>query len=275
MKKTLQFAALATAFSLVSATASAQDPTIDPPNLNPPTTQGQDATNRLVDPPALQDNRPADQQQQATDDRPRMGVMLGQSAGAGVLITDVMPGGPAYNAGLRRGDYIISVGSQKVSDPNTVIDVVGQEVVDDRVKLKIWRDAQAQDWEVDLRNTGPAANMQADPRMNANAGQTYRSDQYYNNGQYYNPGYNRTFSNNYYYNDPYRGYRNSYPYYGTAGPRDYYYNPGWRDYNNRYSTGYRGLYGNGYYGNGYYGNGLYLNGGGRGGLQIGGFGINW
>lgn len=181
---------------------------------------------------------------------PRMGVTLGPSTGSGVLITDVVPGSPAYNSGLRRGDYIISVGDTKVSNPNSVAAVVAQAVQNDRVALVIWRDARAQNWVVDLRNTGPVAGVQTpQPRQTTN---TYANNRYYQNQSRYGSQY-RT--------DPFG-------YYGR-GPRDYYAAPGRRRAIN-------GLYGALPY---YYGNGIYLNGGGRGGvrggIRIGGFGFSW
>ncbi len=258
MKKTLHFVAIATAFSCFSSSAFAQDPpVVDPqdaarsvqdtsqaPSLDglPPSLQ--------VDPNAITPNA----------DRPEMGVMLGQSAGAGVLITDVRPGGAAYNAGLRRGDYILKVGEQQVSDPDTVADILAQEVADDRVSLVIWRDARRQDWTVDFRNTGPVTEMRADDRARQNNAYYGQYDRRYDTRRrYYDSDYYRR---DRYYSDPYYrfGYYND-PYYGGYSSRYY---------NNRYSTGYRGI-NNAYP---YYGNGIYFNGRG-GGLRIGGFGIDW
>lgn len=259
-------AALAQTPPAVGSPGQGQGPVQNPPAAPEtlPTPPGQNAQG--TPPPAgpVIDAPPQGSGQQAQE-RPRMGVMLGQSAGAGVLITDVVPGSPAFNAGLRRGDYITKVGEQKVSDPNAVADIVAQEVRDDRVNLQIWRDQRTQDWVVDLRNVGPPAGASGNPPQGSSDygyyGNNSYNGQYYNGGQYYGSQYR---SDRYNYGP---GYWNSYgdPYYYNAGPRDYYYSPGFNRYNSSY-------YGAMPY---YYGNGLYLNGGGRGGLNIGGFGIRW
>ncbi|MDA7979279.1 MAG: PDZ domain-containing protein [Pirellulales bacterium] len=237
-----------------SVAQDGQPPAVSPPDKN--------ATSQTLPPPEeLPLPAPPASQEKPDAPRPRMGVMLGQSAGGGVLITDVVRGSPAFNAGLRRGDYIMRVGDQKVSNPDTVIDVVAEEVENDRVKLVIWRDARAQDWEVDLRNKGPVGDVQ--PQRPAQ----FQDDRYLgrssNSNRRYNSRGNRYYTP--YYDDPFRRGYNTYPYYGTAGPRDYFYSGRNGYYNNRFGPGYPGYYG---------GNGLYLNRRG-GSLRINGFGVDW
>jgi len=47
---------------------------------------------------------------------PQLASQLGTATGAGVVLIDVDPGGPAADAGLRRGDIILEANRNRVSD---------------------------------------------------------------------------------------------------------------------------------------------------------------
>lgn len=74
-------------------------------------------------------------------DRPMLGVQLGDGEG-GVLVTEVVPNSPAENAGLRGGDLIIKVNDQEVSEPDGLIQLVGEFKAGDEVSFVYRRDGE-------------------------------------------------------------------------------------------------------------------------------------
>jgi serine protease Do len=68
---------------------------------------------------------------------------LGISGGQGVIVTDVAPGGPAEEAGLQRGDVIVSVNQQPVTAPDQVAAVVGKLKAGEKVLLRVRRGPNA------------------------------------------------------------------------------------------------------------------------------------
>jgi len=80
----------------------------------------------------------------------------------GAIVDDVLPGGPAANAGLRSGDVILRVGGDTISDTRAVARAVGVAPIGKPADLVVWRDHQAQtltvmisEWPGDLRAAGP------------------------------------------------------------------------------------------------------------------------
>ena len=75
-------------------------------------------------------------EQPAQDNTPKLGVALAKltpeaqrrwtcpTASEGAVVTDVQPGSPAAEKGLQRGDVIVEVDHQKVTEPKTVADAV-------------------------------------------------------------------------------------------------------------------------------------------------------
>src|SRR6266540_723989 len=65
------------------------------------------------------------QQGKVTDShRGYLGVQVGATTGAGVLVTQVQPGGPAARAGIKAGELITAVNGTATPDPGTLADVV-------------------------------------------------------------------------------------------------------------------------------------------------------
>ncbi len=79
-----------------------------------------------------------------------LGVIAAPSPGNGVLVVGVMPGGPAAEAGLRMGDFILSVEDQKVSQPAELIAALSQKQPSDKVTLVIWRNGEETEKQVQL-----------------------------------------------------------------------------------------------------------------------------
>jgi serine protease Do len=87
---------------------------------------------------------------QAQELTPEMKKQLGINVDKGVLITSVMPGTPAANAGLRQGDVITSVNDQQIQDPQQLRDAIHQAGVGKEVGLKAMRGQNSMDFKARL-----------------------------------------------------------------------------------------------------------------------------
>lgn len=59
---------------------------------------------------------------------------------SGVLVTEVFTGSPAEEAGIRKGDIIISFDNQKVKNLQDLLSRVGRAQVAEKVKFEVWRE---------------------------------------------------------------------------------------------------------------------------------------
>src|SRR2546426_1635925 len=66
-------------------------------------------------------------------------AQLGLTIAGGLLVTDVVTGGPADRAGLRRGDVIVEVGKKPVADPAALFRMLAQLKPGDRVLVFVPR----------------------------------------------------------------------------------------------------------------------------------------
>jgi serine protease Do len=60
----------------------------------------------------------------------------------GAVVGDVVPGGPADRAGLRRGDVILSIGGQKVKSAQDVVLLIRNRLAGDKVTLEYVREGK-------------------------------------------------------------------------------------------------------------------------------------
>jgi thiol-disulfide isomerase/thioredoxin len=75
--------------------------------------------------------------------RPWLGVSMDTGPGArGAAVSHVVRGSPAYKAGLRKGDSIVSIGQQRVTNGADVVRLVGSRSVGDEVELRLVRDGR-------------------------------------------------------------------------------------------------------------------------------------
>lgn len=58
--------------------------------------------------------------------------------GGATLITEVMEGSPADKAGLRRGDIILAVDGERLSQTYSLADALSKHQPGDKVKLTVW-----------------------------------------------------------------------------------------------------------------------------------------
>ena len=67
---------------------------------------------------------------------------FGLKSGSGVIVQDVVPGGPAAKAGLRSGDIITEIDGTKISGGPVLLDVVANSAVGKAVQVKLMRDGR-------------------------------------------------------------------------------------------------------------------------------------
>jgi len=68
----------------------------------------------------------------------------------GAYVTDVSFGSPAANAGLKRGDIIVSIGNQEIDEQNSYINVLFEYQPGDQVTIKALRNGQEMTLDVTL-----------------------------------------------------------------------------------------------------------------------------
>jgi S1-C subfamily serine protease len=70
--------------------------------------------------------------------------MLEPSETTGVLVTAVMPEGPAGQAGIRVGDYILAVNDQRINSADELSDRINRQRLGDEIQVTVWRDGARQ-----------------------------------------------------------------------------------------------------------------------------------
>lgn len=69
---------------------------------------------------------------------------FGLKEAKGAIVTDVVEGSPADKAGLRRGDVILSVDDQEVTDADTLVSLIQSKKIGDKAVLLVSRNGQTQ-----------------------------------------------------------------------------------------------------------------------------------
>lgn len=88
--------------------------------------------------------------------RPWLGLdTAGFAMGNGVPIADVIPGGPAYNAGLQPGDVISRIGNHAISQPTDVGAALAGLHPGDQVEIEFLRIPNTYTTTVTLGTTPP------------------------------------------------------------------------------------------------------------------------
>jgi serine protease Do len=89
------------------------------------------------------------------DFSPELAKSFNFNQSGGVLIGDVSPNTPAANAGLKRGDVIVKLNGQAVSDYTDLRLTISQMAPGTQVKLQIWREGKTQDYSLTLGELPP------------------------------------------------------------------------------------------------------------------------
>lgn len=76
---------------------------------------------------------------------------LGITAESGVLVTEILPETPAYEAGLRPGDVILKMNGESIEYPADVDYITWGHFVGDRISVEIDRQGKRQDVEYEIR----------------------------------------------------------------------------------------------------------------------------
>ncbi|RJP74158.1 MAG: PDZ domain-containing protein [Candidatus Zixiibacteriota bacterium] len=109
---------------------------------------------------------------QAQDDNPRgyLGVYLedldqqmretlNYDQSGGVLVDDVVRGGPADRAGLQHGDVIVQFKGERINDQNRLRELIGQTNPGDRVDLQVFRAGNMERYTVELGDPAQAPRL--------------------------------------------------------------------------------------------------------------------
>jgi serine protease Do len=92
---------------------------------------------------------------------PEMAKKFGLSTPSGALIADVVKGGPADKAGMKRGDVVLSYRGNPVPDAGMLRNDVALTPVGTETKLTAWRDGKEQQITVRIGNQEEAMKMMA------------------------------------------------------------------------------------------------------------------
>ena len=91
-------------------------------------------------------------------------TLLGDNK-AGVEVMNVLPQGPAANAGLQRGDIILTMDDKPVNDANTLIQLVARKSPNSVVRLQVKRNDQQNEVNITLGERQPQATLQQADEM--------------------------------------------------------------------------------------------------------------
>lgn len=80
------------------------------------------------------------------------GKELGIKELGGIYVASVVEGGSASEAGIRKGDVILSIDGVKVNDSATVQELIARRRPNDKVKISVKRDGDVKQIDVTLRN---------------------------------------------------------------------------------------------------------------------------
>ncbi len=73
---------------------------------------------------------------------PDLAKEFGLKNGKGAVVSEIMKGGPAEKAGLKRGDIILEVNGKTINDAESLRNAVAQSEVGSHIKIKIVREGQ-------------------------------------------------------------------------------------------------------------------------------------
>ena len=94
-----------------------------------------------------------------------MGMLISDNPGPGVMVADVSPDGPAEEAGIHQGDFLMAVNGADIETPEDLDERATQAPRDKPVTFSVWRDGATEAVEVTpkkgARNEVSKSNRQA------------------------------------------------------------------------------------------------------------------
>ena len=88
--------------------------------------------------------------EEATSQRPRLGVAIDVIDGDGALVTVVAPDTAADDAGIETGDIITAVDGEPIANPNELIALIGEYSPGDVIEITLLRDEEEMTLEAEL-----------------------------------------------------------------------------------------------------------------------------
>lgn len=114
------------------------------------------ATPQTETPPTGQQPRETTSEAEVLDEEAaQLGVLVAPSPGLGVLVSGTIWGSPAAQAGLRGGDYIMSIDGTAVSSPEELRDAIRSKKPGSEVRLVVWRRGKETTKDVALASRSP------------------------------------------------------------------------------------------------------------------------
>jgi serine protease Do len=95
---------------------------------------------------------------------PEIARSFGLKEPQGVLVSDVVMGGPAYTSGIKRGDIIVSFSGKEIKNVLDLPRTVAETPVGKEVEVKVIRDGKAMNFKIsvaELTDQRAASQMQA------------------------------------------------------------------------------------------------------------------
>ena len=86
---------------------------------------------------------------------------LGLELAKGAIIADANPEGPAFDAGLKAGDIVLSVNDETIDDPKDLATTIAEIDPGSDASLLVWRDGQSKNLTVKLGELPEAAQLNA------------------------------------------------------------------------------------------------------------------
>ena len=77
-----------------------------------------------------------------------MGMLISDNPGPGVMVADVAPDGPAEQAGVQQGDFLMAVNGKEITTPEELEQAAKQAPQDKPVTFSVWRDGATEAVEV-------------------------------------------------------------------------------------------------------------------------------
>ncbi len=93
---------------------------------------------------------------------PAIAQSLGMRRPSGVLVADLVPGGPADDAGIRRGDVVVSIDGLQIDDPDAFVYRFATKGIGGTTSVEVLRDGRRRDLEIAL--VGPPETVPRDLR---------------------------------------------------------------------------------------------------------------